>query len=114
MDKIRESQCFEPPKPSGTQKKRLPVKSSECSRYDELVAKLKGWDTSCPFVATEVADEFGITGTDRGHKLKLLAFEVNSALPNLGIQAKPKSVERKFEEPMFQCLPLLANRYWLN
>ena len=65
MDKIRKSQCFEPPKPSGTQKKRFPVKSSECSRYDELVAKLKGWNTSCPFVATEVADEFGITGTDR-------------------------------------------------
>ena len=38
------------------------MKSSECSRYDELVAKLKVWDTSCSFVATEVADEFGITG----------------------------------------------------
>ena len=56
MDKMRKSQCFEPPKPSGTQKERFPVK--------------KGWDTSCPFVATEVADEFGITGTDRGPKLK--------------------------------------------
>ena len=43
---------------------RTGLKSSECSRYDELVAKLKGWDTLCPFVATEVADEFGITGTD--------------------------------------------------
>ena len=73
------------------------MKSSEYSRYDELVAKLKGWDTSYPFVATEVADEFGITGTDRGHKLKLLAIEVNPAIPNLGIQAKPKSVKRKFK-----------------
>ena len=97
MDKIRKSQCFEPPKPSGTQKKRFPVKSSECSRYDELMTKLKGWDTSCPFVATEVADEFGITGTDRGHRLKLLAIKVNPTIPNLGIQAKPKSVKRKFE-----------------
>ena len=97
MDKIKKSQCFEPPKPSGTQKKRFPVKSSECSRYDELVAKVKGWDTSCPFVATEVADEIGITGTDRGHKLKLLAIEVNPAIPNLAIQAKPKSVKRKLE-----------------
>ena len=96
MDKIRKSQCFEPPKPSGTQKKRFPVKSSECSRYDELVAKLKDWDTACPFVAAEVADKFGITGTDRGHKLKLLAIiEVNPAIPNSGIQAKPKSVEQK-------------------
>ena len=42
--------------------------------------------------------ELGITGTDRGHKLKLLAIEVNPAIPNLGIQAKPKSVKRKFEE----------------
>ena len=91
MDKIRKSQCFEPPKPSGTQKKRFPVKSRECSRYNELVAKLEGWDTSCPFVATEVADEFGITGTDWGHKLKLLAIEVNPAIPNFVIQAKPKS-----------------------
>ena len=66
MDKIRKSQYF--------QKKIFPVKSSGCSRYDELVAKLKSWDTSCPFVAAEVADEFGITGTDRGHKLKLLAI----------------------------------------
>ena len=73
MDKIRKSQCFKSPKLSGTQKKRFPVKSSECSRYDELVAKLKRWNTSCPFVATEVAGEFGITGTDRGHKLKLEA-----------------------------------------
>ena len=91
MNKIRKSQCFEPPKPSGTQKKRFPVKSSECSRYDELVAKLKGWDTSCPFVATEVADECGITGTDRGHKLKLLVIEVNPAITEL------KSVKEKFE-----------------
>ena len=68
------------------------MKSSECSRYDELVAKLKGWDTSCPFVATEVADEFGITGTDRGHKLKLLAIEVNPAIPNLGIQVSPNQL----------------------
>ena len=93
MDKIRKSHCFEPLKSSGTLKKRFPVKSSECSRYNELVAKLKGWDTSCPFVATEVADEFGITGTDRGHKLKLLAIEVNPTIPNLAIQAKPKSVK---------------------
>ena len=92
MNKIRKSQCFDPLKPSGTQKKRLPVNTSECSRYDELVAKLKGWDTSCPFIATEVADEFGITGTDSGHELNLLAIKVNPAMPNLGIQAKPKSV----------------------
>ena len=57
------------------------------------MAKLKGWDNSCPFAAAEVADEFGITGTDRGHKLKLLAIEVNPAIPNLGIKAKPKSVK---------------------
>ena len=101
MDKIRKSQCFEPPKPSGTQKKRFPVKSSECSRYNELVAKLKGWDTSCPFVATEVADEFGITGTDKGHKLKLLAIEVNSAIPNLGIQAKKDWQSWKDLKPLF-------------
>ena len=63
MDKIRKSQCFEPPKPSGTQKKRFLVKSNECSRCDEPVAKLKSWNTLCPFVATEVADEFAITGT---------------------------------------------------
>ena len=70
MDKIRNSQCLESLKPSGTQKKRFPVTSSECGRYNELVAKLKGWDTSCPFVATEVADEFGITGTDRGSQVE--------------------------------------------
>ena len=73
------------------------MKSSECSRYSELVAKLKSWDTSCPFVATEITDEFGIAGTDRGHKLKLQAIEGNPAVPHLGIQAKPKSVKRKFE-----------------
>ena len=94
MDKIKKSQCFEPPKPSGTQKKRFPVKSSECSRYDEVVAKLKGWNTSRPFVATEVANELSITGTDTGYKWMLLAIE---AIPNLDIQAKPKSVKRKFK-----------------
>ena len=41
------------------------MKSSECSRYNELVAKLK-----VGFVAIEVTDEFGTTGTDRGHKLE--------------------------------------------
>ena len=29
--------------------------------------------------------------------MKLLAIEVNPTIPNLGIQAKPKSVKRKFE-----------------
>ena len=111
MDKIRKFQCFEPPKPSGTQKKRFPVKSSECSRYDELVAKLKGWDTSCPFVATEVADECGITGTDRGHKLKLQAIEVNPAIPNWAFRISPNQLNESLREPMFQCLPLLAKRY---
>ena len=110
MDKIKKSQCFEPPKTSGTQKKRFPVKSSECSRYDELVAKLKGWDTPCPFVATEVANEFGITGTDRGHKLKLLTIEVNPAIPN----PANNQLNESSREPMFQCLPLLAKRYWLS
>ena len=28
-----------------------------------------------------------------GHKLKLLAIEVNPAIPNLGIQTNPKSVK---------------------
>ena len=44
-------------------------------------------------------------GTDRGHKLKYLAIEVNPTIhnlgiqvPNLGIQANPKSVKRKFEK----------------
>ena len=44
-----------------------------------------------------LSSKVGITGTDKGHKLKLLAIEVNPAIPNLGIQDKPKSVKRKFE-----------------
>ena len=78
------------------------------------MAKLKGWDTSCPFIATEVADGFGITGTDRGHKLKLLAIEGNPAIPNLAIQAKPKSVKRKFKGTNVSMPALLAKRYSLN
>ena len=78
------------------------------------MAKLKGCDTSCPFVATEVADEFGITSTDRGHKLKLLAIEVNPTIPNLGIQAKPKSVNQKFEGTNVSMPTPPSKRYWLN
>ena len=52
MDKIRKVQYFNPPKPADSPKTRFAVKPSECSRYDELVARLKSWDSSCPFVAT--------------------------------------------------------------
>ena len=97
MDSIRKSQCYIPPKVSEKTKKRYSVKPHECARFDELVAYLKNWDSSLSFKATAIADEFGVNGSDRGHKLKLLALEVNPAIPGLQIQPKPKSIKRKFD-----------------
>jgi hypothetical protein len=58
MEKLRKAQYYDPPDTSRPKKKRCALKASECTRFDDLVDKLKEWDSSCPFVATAVANEF--------------------------------------------------------
>ena len=82
------AQYYEPPNESSRKKKRCSLQSHQCNRYDELVDKLTNWDDSTPFIATLLAKDFEVVGTDAARKIKLLALGLNTTIP--GLEIKPK------------------------
>lgn len=68
-------------KAKSVKKKRYALRPHECENFDELCQSLKDWYPASTFVGTELAKMFNVTGTDSGHKIKLLAQEVNPAIP---------------------------------
>ena len=91
------AQYYEPPNESSKKKKCYSLQPHQCNRFDELVDKLRNWDDSTPFVATHLAKDFEVVGTDAAHKRKLLALELNPTIPGLEIKPKCKSIRKKFE-----------------
>ena len=91
------AQYHEPPNESSRKKKRYSLQSHPCNRYDELVDKLTNWDDSTPFIATSLAKDFEVVGTDAAYKIKLLALELNPTIPGLEIKPKQKSTRKKYE-----------------
>ena len=85
LQKYSKAQYYEPPNESSKKKQRYSLQSHQCNRFDELVDRLRNWDDSTPFVATRLAKDFEVVGTDAAHKLKLLALELNPTIPGLEI-----------------------------
>ena len=52
--------------------------------------RLRNWDPSEKFVGSTIAKEFGFNRTDAGHKIKLLALDLNEDIPNLEITPSQK------------------------
>ena len=94
--KLRMMQFFNEPSEQASTKKRFPVQFHECDRFDELKQTLINWDPATTFVASELAKDFNILGTDSSHKIRLLAREVNPSIPGLEIVQKRKSTRRKY------------------
>ena len=83
-----------------TSRKRPPLKESDCPNttdFQALCHKLKNWDNTEKFVGSALAKEFEISGTDAGHKIKLLAIELGADIPGLEVVSKPKSILKKYE-----------------
>ena len=93
---------------------KLPSKKQKCyslqshqyNRFDEPADKLRNWYDSIPFVATSLAKDVGVVGTDAAHKIKHLALELNPTIPDLEIKPKHKSIRKKFEGTSIPCLYL--------
>ena len=82
-------------------KKRYPLKESECQNPDDFKAlchKLRNWDNGEKFVGTTIVREFNIKGTEAGHKIKLLALELEANIPGLEIGTKSKSSLKKYQK----------------
>ena len=76
-------------------RKRLPLKESDCQNtqdFQALCHKLKNWDNTEKFVGSALAREFEISGTDAGHKIKLLAIELGANIPGIDAVSKPKKI----------------------
>ena len=81
-------------------KKRPALKESDCqnsAEFHALCHKLQNWDESEKFIGRQIASEFHIKGTDAGHKIKLLALELEANIPGLHIEPKSKRTVRKYE-----------------
>ena len=81
-------------------KKRLPLKESDCQNSDDFHAlchKLQNWDVGEKFVGSKIANEFHIKGTDAGHKIKLLALDLEANIPGLRVEAKSKRSLKKYD-----------------
>ena len=97
-EKLRKVQYFDlPSKARPSKKKRYALRLHECENFDELCQSLKDWDPASTFAGTELARRFNVVGTDSGHKIKLLAQEVNPAIPGLEIVSRERSTRVKFE-----------------
>lgn len=55
------------------------------------------WDPANTLVASELAKQLNVVGTDSSHKSKLLACELNPNIPGSEIVSKPKFSRRKLE-----------------
>ena len=96
-DKMRRAQYFSPPSEAQCSKKnRRPLQPEECERFEALKEALLKWDPAKTLVASELAREFNVVGTDSSHRIKLLACELNPSIPGSEIVSKPKSTRKKF------------------
>ena len=77
MERLRKVQYYELPDKSRPKKKRRALQTHECTNFDDLNRRIKEWDKSTGFTATDLDKEFGINGSDAAHKIKLLAMELN-------------------------------------
>ena len=77
------------------------MKESDFQNPDDFKAlchKLKNWDNGEKFVGTAIAREFNIKGTEAGHKIKLLALQLEANIPGLEIATKSKSSLKKYQK----------------
>ena len=89
---IRRAQYFSPPRESDLPvKKRNSLQAHECDRFDALCQTLINWDPATPFVASQLAREFNLSGTDISFRIRMLARELDSPAPGLEVDPKPKS-----------------------
>ena len=82
----------------------------ECDRHDELCQLLVNWDPAKKLVASELAREHNAVGTDRSHKIKLLALKLNSDIPGSEIVPKPKSCRKQLGGKLPIPVPLSKKR----
>ena len=74
-------------------KKRFALKESDCQNtgdFQALCHKLQNWDMTEKFVGSALAKEFKISGTDAGHKIKLLGLEMGADIPGIEVVSKSK------------------------
>ena len=94
MERLRKAQYYELPDESKHKKKRFALQSHECTNFDELNRRIKEWDKSMGFTATNLVKVFDIKGSNAAHKVKLLAMELNPTIPGLEIKSKSKSTKK--------------------
>ena len=89
-------------KPQSTPKRvvtRTPLSEKDCQsseQFSEICDKLRNWDATDKFSATDIANQFNIKRTDATHKIKLLALDLKANIPDLKIISKPKSTLKRF------------------
>ena len=95
-EKMRRAQYFiAPSETQCSKKKRYPLRPEECDSFDDLSQTLLKWDPANTLVASELAKQFNVVGTDSSHRIKLLACELNPRIPGSEIVCKPKSSKKK-------------------
>ena len=78
---------------------RTPLSEKDCQsseQFSEICDKLRNWDATDKFSATDIANQFNIKRTDATHKIKLLALDLKANIPDLKIISKPKSTLKRF------------------
>ena len=109
-DKMRRAQYLvSPSEAHESKKKRYPLRPGDCDRFDELRQTLINWNPAKTLVASELAKEFNIMGTDSSHRIKLLACELNPSIPGSEVLPKPKSSRRKLGDSSLS-LPIPPNK----
>ena len=75
------------------------MKESDCQKHwsKPLCRKLQNWDKTEKFVGSALAKEFKISGTDAGHKIKLLGLEMGADIPGIVVVAKLKRSLKKYQ-----------------
>ena len=81
-------------------RKRSALKECNCQSTDDFQAlcyKLQNWDKGEKFVASDLAREFQISGTDAGHKIKLLTLELGADIEGLELTSKSRRSLKKYQ-----------------
>lgn len=85
------------------------MRPEECERFDDFRETLLNWNPANILVASELAKEFNVVGTDSSHRIQLLACELNPSIPGSEIVSKPKSSRKKFGETSLS-IPVPSNK----
>ena len=81
-------------------KKRFALKESDCQNtgdFQALCHKLRNWDKTEKFVGSALTKEFKISGTDAGHKIKLLDLEMGTDIPGIEVVSKSKRSWKRYQ-----------------